>query len=149
LSTLIDLRDCDVTCGGCILTAAELESSKTYVPVSGGSWNIMHALPVAEEIFSQSSICLREQLHPGSEPTLEELAGPNCRIYRTSGPIRTEKFSNPRIKKEYNWGPVFGIFRRKPPQHFLPGWPKLTLVEVPKDESGSQYEVIKVSLYFC
>ena len=138
---MIDLKVGDISAGGCILTAAELESSKTYVPTSDGGWNILHALPVAEQVLGRSSICLREQLHPDAAATTVELVKAHCRIYRDFGPARSVKYTNPCIVRDFHWGPLFTAWRGK--GNFLPGWPKLTLVECIDDK---KVDVIKVNI---
>lgn len=129
---IVHIRTRDVTTGGCLLAAAELESSKQYVAQDDENWSILHCLPIGEE-FTTSKIFLREQLYDGGEVTDVDFIQPASRLWKTdTGPARKGKHIIPKIKREYTWGPLFDVFRKKgavPPNNYALGWPKLTLIE--------------------
>ena len=138
----IGLREGDIAGGGCMLAAAELESSKQYIAKEDGGWSILHSLPLGEEVL-MSSLKIREQLYEGGEKHYIDFVSPFSRIWKTDmGPARKGKRSIPKIIREYKWGPVFGIFRKSgaiPPGNFKPGWPKVDVVE---SEEGKKDQVV-------
>jgi hypothetical protein len=144
--TSIQLRELDVSTGGCLLAAAELESSKLYVPSKDkeGEWTILYCLPVGEEVVS-TSIKLKDQLHDNSK--IDELVylHPNSRLWKADmGPVRQGVHKNPKLLRKYIWGPILDIFRKSPPIHYLPKWPKVSIVEVFDDNDDHKEECIQV-----
>ena len=92
-STSIQLRELDVSTGGCLLAAAELESSKLYVPSKDkeGEWTILYCLPVGEEVVS-TSIKLKEKLHDNAQ--IDELVY-LCLLYTSPSPRDRQKSRMP------------------------------------------------------
>ena len=53
---MVEMRDNDCSAGGCYLAAAELESSKQYLPQEDGSWVIAHSVRYLCIFYSLLSI---------------------------------------------------------------------------------------------
>ena len=71
----------DTVSGACILSAAELDSSKQYIHSEDGSWNLCYLLPVADGFLSKD-IAMQIENKDGKEE--QQILFKRGRMYKST-----------------------------------------------------------------
>ena len=132
---LFKLQEDDISVGCCLLCAAELDSSKQYLPIND-SWTIGFMLPFAEDILT-SKFILQEKLSESNDE--RTLFSPHClSLPRNVGPARMRGAPQPLPKMTLPFKSSCTDCEKS--------FPQLTLLEVTYN-TATDASVVKVFFY--
>ena len=119
------------TAGGCILSAAELDSSKQYMNLDEGVV-LAYQFSIADSLCSEE-IGMSKQSFDGEKVTVEQIYSSGERVWKNDiGPIRPgSNVQTCLISRSYKWGNVY--FRNK--NDYKVGWPDVRLHHRKKGDS--------------
>jgi len=150
-------REAACAVGGCLLSAAELDSSKQYLLQRRGDrdrWAIAHQLPLADSLLQAGAVGLRIDYWGDDQPRpVQEVFRRHCRLWKADlGPLPASCDAGPALLLHFRWhtpwtrlgdllGALRGLLWARPPSRnpaWLPdgdrlpqrlGWPKVRVLE--------------------
>jgi hypothetical protein len=122
----------DAVLGGCLLSAAELDSSKEYIQTEDGSWAISYILPIADSILNYSLGLYVESTESDekksySDGDVEVIFDGQLRLSKADvGPLLAGRTLLPKeYSRHFKWGSLYS----RGPRDYKAGYPRVTLVE--------------------